>query len=211
MSTRQSSSSQAGLWCQGVGDWFAILLFPCMALLLLPDGAVWENSLEQHLSARHQPLRGTRIHSSVFSPDKSNWCSWKEVGTAGAGKGMLLRDQGFWTLENLSHLAHPIGRHMGAKGKKKVWNNLEKVTPCACAMGYSIFDLLFLPARGLRGELNSSLQVGAGSGNKSGSSGASLNLGFALSVCEEMDLGALFGLCLTSYFPNQDQAHFEQL
>lgn len=69
---------------------------------------------------------------------------------------------------------------MGAKGKKIVWNNLEKVTPCACALGCGIFDLLFLHARGLRGELNSSLQVGAGSGNKSGSPGASLNLGFAL-------------------------------
>lgn len=66
-----------------------------------------------------------------------------------------------------------------------------------------VSDLLFLPAHGLRGELSSSLQVGIGSGNKSGSPGASWNLGFAPLVGEEMDLWGLFVLCLTSYFPNR--------
>lgn len=146
-----------------------------------------------------------------LAPGKSNWCFWQEVGTAGAGKWAVLTEQSFQASENLSHLTHSRGTHMGTKGEKKVWNNLEKVTPCACAMGCGVFDLLFLPAHGLRGEFNSSLQAGIGSGNKSGSPGASLNPGFAPSVCEEMDLWGLFGLRLTSYFPNQDQAHFEQL
>lgn len=179
----------AGLWCQGVGDWFAHPAFS----LNFPD---WETPWSFHLSARHQPPRRTRIQGCVF-PRKKQF-----VLLAGGGEWVVLtgltKPQPACTSQRETH---------GSKtGKNKRWNNLAKVTPCACA----IFDLLFLPAHGLRGEF-SSLQVGVGSGNKSESPGASLNPGFAPSVWEEMDLWGLFGLCLTNYFPNQEQARFEQL
>lgn len=41
------------------------------------------------------------------------------VFLAGGGKWVVLTDQGFHAPENLSQLAHPRGRHMGAKGIKK--------------------------------------------------------------------------------------------
>lgn len=96
MNTRQSSSCLAGLWCQGVGDCFAILLFPCTALLLLPDGTVWDNSLEQHLSARQQPLR--RAWLCVFLR-KIQLVLLAGGGSSRSWEWVVLADQGFRTPE----------------------------------------------------------------------------------------------------------------